>query len=304
MMSSKIDTMTSLCAFLSLSTLLLMASMMNVSALAAAAKPQKVLVTGAGGKTGRLVMKQLLEKSDLFDPVGVVRTQASLDTMVKDYGIPSDKLKIADICNEQDMKDVCNGMDGLIICTSATPAPTGEMTAEGRPKFDFPSPPKKVDWLGQKYQIDSAKSGGIKHVVICSSMGGTNPENPLNKLGLSEDGKTGGNILMWKRKAEMYLIESGLTYTIVHPGGLLDEEGGKRELVVGVDDEQLGTDNRSIPRADVASLLVASLMYDSYADRSFDARSKPEGEGTVTTDYNQLLSDMKANCDYKLGATM
>ena len=56
--------------------------------------------------------------------------------------------------------------------------------------------------------------------------------------------------------------------------------------------------------ADVASLLVASLMYDSYADRSFDARSKPEGEGTVTTDYNQLLSDMKANCDYKLGATM
>ena len=281
-----------------------MASMMNVSALAAAAKPQKVLVTGAGGKTGRLVMKQLLEKSDLFDPVGVVRTQASLDTMVKDYGIPSDKLKIADICNEQDMKDVCNGMDGLIICTSATPAPTGEMTAEGRPKFSFPMQPEKVDWLGQKYQIDSAKSGGIKHVVICSSMGGTNPENPLNKLGLSEDGKTGGNILMWKRKAEMYLIESGLTYTIVHPGGLLDEEGGKRELVVGVDDEQLGTDNRSIPRADVASLLVASLMYDSYADRSFDARSKPEGEGTVTTDYNQLLSDMKANCDYKLGATM
>ena len=304
MMRSKIDTMTSLCAFLSLSTLLLMASMMNVSALAAAAKPQKVLVTGAGGKTGRLVMKQLLEKSDLFDPVGVVRTQASLDTMVKDYGIPSDKLKIADICNEQDMKDVCNGMDGLIICTSATPAPTGEMTAEGRPKFSFPMQPEKVDWLGQKYQIDSAKSGGIKHVVICSSMGGTNPENPLNKLGLSEDGKTGGNILMWKRKAEMYLIESGLTYTIVHPGGLLDEEGGKRELVVGVDDEQLGTDNRSIPRADVASLLVASLMYDSYADRSFDARSKPEGEGTVTTDYNQLLSDMKANCDYKLGATM
>lgn len=28
-----------------------------------------------------------------------------------------------------------------------------------------------------------------------------------------------GNILMWKRKAEQYLIASGLTYTIIHPGG-------------------------------------------------------------------------------------
>lgn len=29
---------------------------------------------------------------------------------------------------------------------------------------------------------------------------------------------------VWKRKAEKYLIDSGLTYTIVHPGGLIDEE--------------------------------------------------------------------------------
>ena len=286
-------------------TALIMTSMMNVSSALASASPQKIVVTGAGGKTGRLVMKQLLDKSDMFDPIGVVRTQESFDTMVKEYGIPSEKLIIADICNEQDMKSVCDGKDGLIICTSATPAPTGEMTPEGRPKFGFPfGQPEQVDWLGQKYQIDSAKAGGMKHVVICSSMGGTNPENPLNKLGRSEDGKTGGNILLWKRKAEMYLIESGLTYTIVHPGGLLDEDGGKRELVVGVNDEQLGTDNRSIPRADVASVLVASLQYDSYKNRSFDVRSKPVGEGTITTDYDQLLLDMKANCDYKLGVTM
>jgi hypothetical protein len=43
-------------------------------------------------------------------------------------------------------------------------------------------------------------------------MGGTDPENRLNKIG-------GGNILVWKRKAEIYLVNSGLPYTIVHPGG-------------------------------------------------------------------------------------
>jgi uncharacterized protein YbjT (DUF2867 family) len=161
-----------------------------------------------------------------------------------------------------------------------------------------------VDWMGQKHQIDAIQkvAGGVinPHVVICSSMGGTNPENPLNKLGRKEDG-TGGNILLWKRKAEKYLIDSGLDYTIIHPGGLLDQEGGQRELVVGINDQALETDNRSIPRADVAALLIASLEFDSYKNRSFDARSKPVGEGSITTDFDKLLKDLKGNCDYTLG---
>lgn len=40
--------------------------------------------------------------------------------------------------------------------------------------------------------------------------------NRLNALG-------NGQILVWKRKAEEYLIASGLTYTILHPGGLFNE---------------------------------------------------------------------------------
>ena len=58
----------------------------------------------------------------------------------------------------------------------------------------------------------------MKKVVLISSMGGTDENNPLNKLG-------NGNILIWKRKAEEYLIDSkAFTYTIIHPGGLTDEE--------------------------------------------------------------------------------
>jgi hypothetical protein len=47
-------------------------------------------------------------------------------------------------------------------------------------------------------------------------MGGTDPSNMLNGLGRETlpDGSTkGGNILLWKRKAEKYLIDSGLPYT-------------------------------------------------------------------------------------------
>ena len=255
----------------------------------------KVLVTGAGGKTGRIVLQKLLDRPG-FEPTGVVRTETSKQNLE----FPSDKIIVTDVCDPAAMEKACQNMDALVICTSATPAPTGEMK-DGRPVFGFPNgQPKQVDWIGQKNQIDAAKKAGISHVVICSSMGGTNPENPLNKLGRSDDG-AGGNILLWKRKAEKYLMDSGITYTIVHPGGLLDEEGGKREIVVGVDDEQVGTDNRSIPRADVAELLVSALQFDSYKNRSFDARSKPEGEGAVTTDFDKLLKDMSRNCDYGLG---
>ena len=54
----------------------------------------------------------------------------------------------------------------------------------------------QVDWLGQKAQIDAAREAGVKRVVLISSMGVTDESNSLNKLG-------DGNILIWKRKAEV-----------------------------------------------------------------------------------------------------
>lgn len=42
----------------------------------------------------------------------------------------------------------------------------------------------------------------------------------------------------------------------IRPGGLLDTEGGLRELIVGKDDELLKTETKTIPRADVAEVCV------------------------------------------------
>jgi len=138
-------------------------------------------------------------------------------------------------------------------------------------------------------------------------MGGTDPGNPLNALGretLPDGSSRGGDILLWKRKAEMYLIQCGLPYTIVHPGGLLNEPGSERELVLGTDDSQEGTESRSVPREDVAEVMLQALLHpETYKNRSFDLRSKPVGDGEVTTDFVALEKkwiDGK-NCDYSLG---
>lgn len=44
-------------------------------------------------------------------------------------------------------------------------------------------------------------------------------------------------------------------------------QGGEREIVVGVDDELMKSDNRSIPRADVAELCIQSLLLPAASNR-------------------------------------
>jgi uncharacterized protein YbjT (DUF2867 family) len=277
-------------------------------ATTAMSMPKKVVITGAGGQTGQALFRKALACPDEFDPLGLVRTPESKAALVE-TGIPESKVAVVDVCDADAVKKVAKGCDAFCIATSAKPKPTGEINPETeRPVFGFPNgSPEEVDWLGQKNQIDACAPD--THVVVCSSMGGTDPSNPLNALGrtTNPDGTTsGGNILMWKRKAEKYLIDSGRPYTIVHPGGLLNEPGGERELVVGVDDEQVGTDSRTVPREDVAEVMLQAIRHPKiYCNRSFDLRAKPPGDGKPTTDFTTLLDSLDGrNCDYKLGETM
>ena len=270
-----------------------------------AAAPRRVAVTGAGGQTGQHAFRKLLARTD-FAPIGIVRSEQSRAALIES-GVPSAAVVVADVTDAAQIAAAIVGCEALIIGTSAKPAPSGATDpTTGRPIFTYPKgSPEEVDWLGQKAQIDAAKAcGPSTHVIICSSMGGTDPSNMLNTLGREKlpDGSTkGGNILLWKRKAEKYLMDSGLPYTIVHPGGLLNEPGGKREIVIGVDDERT-VGERSIPREDVAEVLVQALLIPAFRGRSFDIRSKLEGEGAVTTDFKALLDSLGGrNCDYSLG---
>ena len=252
----------------------------------------RVAVSGAVGQTGQHVFRKLLARD--IDSVGIVRSEESKAALLE-TGVPAEAVVVADITDSAALKAAVASCDAFCICSSAKPAPTGVMNEEtGRPVFGFPNGmPEEVDWAGQKNQIDAMPADA--HVVICSSMGGTDPNHMLNSLG-------NGNILKWKRKAELYLIESGRPYTIVHPGGLINEPGGERELVLGVDDSQAGTESRTVPREDVAEVIVQALLNDAYRGRSIDLRAKPVGDGAPTRDFVALLDTLGGrNCDYSLG---
>jgi len=102
------------------------------------------------------------------------------------------------------------------------------------------------------------------------SMGGTNPDDFLNSIGKDKDGKGNGDILIYKRKSEKYLVDSGIHYTIIHPGGLRDTPCGELDLKLDVNDNLMNEKKRAISRCDVASLCIASLSEFNGVNASFD----------------------------------
>lgn len=196
-------------------------------------KRMRVLVTGAAGKTGRLVLKKL-EEDSRFDPKGLVRSEASARSLMEDKEIhcPLEHMVISDITSpsllsESELPSGLQDMDAMIICTSSVPrisrlsllgaalkAPLN--IVRKKPAVDFRKlqfkwkhggTPENVDYHGQIAQIKLAKQLGMSKVVLVSSLGGTNPDNFLNSVGKRKDGSGDGDILLWKRKAEKYLIE-------------------------------------------------------------------------------------------------
>jgi len=207
-----------------------------------------------------------------------------------------------------------DGCDAVVLCTSAVPQIKPWSIVKllfkkkllrrkeaGRPEFKFGAngTPQEVDWLGAKKQIDAAKAAGIGHFVFISSMGGTQPDNFLNSIGKQPDG-TGGDILLWKRKAERYLISCGMDYTIIHPGGLVDSAPAERQLDVDVDDRLLDRTSRQVPRADVARVACAAVAKGLGKGKSFDLASLPVGEGKATVHAADVFDKLRGKtCKYE-----
>ena len=228
---------------------------------------------------------------EIFEAIGLARSPIK----VKELFGSTEDFVIGDIKDRSSLDSALKDCDALVILTSAVPKIVTPPSEGQRPEFEFAPQglPEEVDWLGQKNQIDAAKQAGIEHIVLVGSMGGTNPNHPLNRIGKA-------NILVWKRKAEQYLIDSGIDYTIIRAGGLLDKKGGVRELLVGKDDELLNDPPEgiptSIPRADVASVVVKALFEPKARNKAFDIISKPEETPSVkvTTDFTSLFEQTTA----------
>ena len=134
----------------------------------------------------------------------------------------------------------------------------------------------RADYPGAKNCIDAAKAAGIERFLLVSSIsaGDTRrflPPPLLERL---------GPVIDEKDKAEAYLRESGLKYTIVRPGGL-ESDSATGNGILTETPSVLG----GINRAEVAQLLARCLHFGSAVGRTFTAgdRGKVRSQGDYDT---------------------
>jgi uncharacterized protein YbjT (DUF2867 family) len=247
-----------------------------------------VLVTGATGRTGQWVVRRLRQLPSEFTVRGFARSAAK----VVDLFGSTDHFWFGDIAQPANLAAALHNCQALVILTSAIPRLIAPQSPGERPQFCFDpgQMPEVVDYQGQINQIEAAQRAGVKQIVLVGSMGGTNEQHPLNQIGA-------GQILIWKRKAEQHLIESGLDYTIIRAGGLQDVTGGQRQLLVGQNDRFLRQSPdgvpTTVPRADVAEVVVQALRHRTARNKAFDLIARPEGQGEVTQDFAALFAQTK-----------
>jgi uncharacterized protein YbjT (DUF2867 family) len=192
---------------------------------------QNILVAGANGTTGRIII-ELLKDSDVYRPIAMVRKQEQKDRFEKE----NVSVVLADL--EQDLNHAVTNADKVIFAAGSK----GENVIG-------------VDQEGAKRLIDASKNAGAKKFIMLSTMGADDPS-------VSD---TLEDYLRAKQNADNYLKDSGLNYTIVRPGSLTDKEGtGKIQLKEKIEN------HGSITRADVAETLVKALKDDVKHNQVFE----------------------------------
>ena len=190
---------------------------------------EKILVAGATGTTGNKVVN-LLKDTERYTPVAMVRNE-SQQKQFQSQGIET---VWGDLT--EDVSNTTKGIDKVIF-------------AAGSGGKDVVN----VDQEGAKKLIDASKKEHVKKFVMLSSMGADNPQGDLKEY------------LQAKQNADQYLDISGVTFSIVRPGSLTNNEGiGKIKL------EHKLNERGEIPRWDVARTLVKSLDNDVAKNQAFE----------------------------------
>jgi uncharacterized protein YbjT (DUF2867 family) len=134
-----------------------------------------------------------------------------------------------------------------------------------------PQDGERADYLGNKNLIDAAVKAGVRRFILVTSIGSGESAVALPPQAL----QTLGEVLKEKEKAEQHLIQSGLTYTIIRPGGLKSEPATGNGILTE-DPKIAGT----IHRADVAQLVCRCVSSDRADNRILSAVDRSMIYGT------------------------
>ncbi len=212
----------------------------------------KAFVAGATGQTGQRIVKELVRR-------GIPVRALVRDLTAARSILPTEaELVVGDVLDPTTLASAI-GDSTVVLCATGA-----------KPGFD-PTAPYKVDYEGTKNLVETAKQKQIEQFVFVSSLCTSKLLHPLNLFFL---------ILVWKKQAEEYLQKSGLTYTIVRPGGLKNEDNTDAVVMSSADTLFDGT----IPRTKVAETCVEALFLPSARNKIVEIVAKADAPVTSFDD--------------------
>lgn len=199
----------------------------------------KIIVFGATGGVGQLVVKQAVEKG--FEVTAFVRTPAKLEVSHENLSVIK-----GDAFHPAEVAAAIAGHDAVVSCLGSS---------QGM---------KKSTELEEMIRniVTGMQEHNVKRIVYTASAG---VHNELTGVSGKLIMKMLKNALTDHRAAADYIEANGLTYTIVRPMGLTDGDftGQYKEATTGVPEKA-----KSIPRADVAHFIVKALTDAQYENAS------------------------------------
>lgn len=185
----------------------------------------KTLIIGASGKIGKMVTRRMLEHGE--NVVALVRDKNKLSDL------DQSKLELYEADLEEDFSMGFKNCDQVIFSA-------GSGASTGADKTIL------IDQWAACRAADYAKQYKVEHFVMVSSIGADHPEQGSDKM---------KPYLVAKHMADEHLMHSGLDYTILRPGTLLDEDakGGFAS------ERPTKRENFTITREDVADALVYAV---------------------------------------------
>ncbi len=269
---------------------------------------QRVLITGATGGVGQLAVAYALKQG--YSVRALTRNVTKAQPLFDD---PRVELQEADLRLPDTLTTVLDGVDAILCCSGTTAFPSDKWQVDlpaqpldqvftwGRIFLDADyrqqtakNSPAMADGQGVNNLINVARNTSIRRFVLVSSLGVERkdqfPFNLLNAYG----------VLDAKATAENALHGSGLNYTIVRPGRLIDgpytsydlntlikaSTEGKQGVVLGCGDQLLGQTSRK----DVAAACVECLADSATEHKTFEIIN--QGERPAEIAWSQLFSEL------------
>jgi uncharacterized protein YbjT (DUF2867 family) len=274
----------------------------------AARANERVLVAGATGGVGQLTVAKLLEKG--FPVRVLTRSAQKAQTMFNNQV----EIAIGDIRHPTTLPTAMENITYIICCTGTTAYPSakwdfdttneveglGSLIEWGKIYLDSEyrrtharNSPEQADAQGVSHLVSAAPKN-LKRFIFISSCGILRKDKPpfslLNTFG----------VLDAKQKGEDVIIRSGLPYTIIRPGRLIDgpytsydlntllkaKTGGKLGVVVGTGDTLVGDSSR----IDVAAACVECIDNPVTEAKAFELVN--QGQRPSEIDWATLFSNI------------